>query len=263
MQNKFKQGAFEGALPVDRQTVRLGGYKVLEDNNDYNIDDASEDSLIKNVIGYDHRFLYLLQEVSGGFVIKYERGIGFIYDSDGETFLQRDLPLSFGTPDDDNLYRIGQKPVKFSPDSYLRVYSTLPLSLSEALAPPYSVLASIESRCPSPVTLEENTLLGRKDDIVQSIDKQELREIIDFDEALIDSLQKAQKQLTLKTRRLDLSRKNSFVSAPYIRLMPDHYTSDEKPPAQQGTIIYNTETHSLEFYDGTSWKTLSFSEEEE
>ena len=83
---------------------------------------------------------------------------------------------------------------------------------------------------------------------------------MDFDEAACDSLQKSQKQLTLKTRRLDLSRKNAFISTPYIRLMPDNYTSSTRPPAQQGTIIYNTETHTLEFYDGESWKTLTYSD---
>ena len=262
MHNKFKHGAFEGATVHSRFAVKLGGFELLEENDDIDLPDASQDTLISKVIGYEHRFLYLIQEVLDKIVTRYERGIGYITDVDDYTLLQRDTPLSFGSLDDDNLYRVGQRPIMFDHNSYLRVFSVIRANLSEALSTPHSVLASLDSKCctPSPVALEENTVLGRTDDMVQPIGKDELRDIIDFDEATCDSLQKSQKQLTLKTRRLDLSRKNAFVSTPYIRLMPDHYTSSTRPPAQQGTIIYNTEMHTLEFYDGESWKTLTYSD---
>jgi hypothetical protein len=262
MHNKFKHGAFEGATVYNRFAVKLGGFELLEENDDINLPDASQDTLISKVVGYEYRFLYLIQEVLEKTVTRYERGIGYIVDVDDHTFLQRDTPLEFGSLDDSNLYRVGQRPIRFDSNSYLRVYSVAPANLSEALSTPHSVLASLNSPSPSafPVALEENTVLGRVNDEVQPIGKDELKDIIEFDDSALSALESTQKQMTLKVRRLDLSRKNAFVSAPYIRLMPDCYTSSQRPPSQQGAIIYNTETHSLEFYDGESWKTLTHSD---
>ena len=260
MHNKFKHGSFEGATVYNRFAVKLGGAELLKEHNDEYLEYSSEETLISNVIGYDYRFLYLIEEISEGSVTRYERGIGYISTVDDNTLLQRDTPLAHGDTDDDNLYSIGQKPISFSTRSYLRVFSVTPLNLSEALATPFSVITSVDSGKPFPVTLEENTVLGRVHDEVQPMGKDELKDIIEFDDSALSALESTQKQMTLKVRRLDLSRKNAFVSTPYIRLMPDCYTSSQRPPSQQGAIIYNTETHSLEFYDGESWKTLTHSD---
>ena len=262
MHNKFKHGSFEGATVYNRFAVKLGGAELLKEHNDEYLEYSSEETLISNVIGYDYRFLYLIEEISEGSVTRYERGIGYISTVDDNTLLQRDTPLAHGDLGDHNLYKVGQQPITFSSGStsYLRVYSVTPENLSEALATPFSVITSVESRQLFPVVLEESTVLGRVHDEVQPMGKDELKDIIEFDDSALSALESTQKQMTLKVRRLDLSRKNAFVSAPYIRLMPDCYTSSQRPPSQQGAIIYNTETHSLEFYDGESWKTLTHSD---
>ena len=114
----------------------------------------------------------------------------------------------------------------------------------------------------TPVQLEEDTLLGRKDDIIQSIDREELIEMYGLENLAIDSLTKTQKQLPLKARRVDLTRKDSVISAPVLRATPDNYDEDTKPPAQQGMIIYNTEKRCLQFYNGEKWVTLKECEED-
>tara|TARA_B100001758_G_C18117708_1_gene457043 strand:- start:179 stop:691 length:513 start_codon:yes stop_codon:yes gene_type:complete len=146
-----------------------------------------------------------------------------------------------------------QPPQKFDPEdgAVFRITSIQPNTTLEFYAAPNTILASSDSYTISPVEIEENALLGRKDDIIQSIDKEEFKEMMK--DAIIESFTESQKQHDVKTRRINLTRKNAVISTPVVRLAPDNYNDTEKPPAQQGMVIYNTDKKCLEFFNGDKW----------
>jgi hypothetical protein len=45
-----------------------------------------------------------------------------------------------------------------------------------------------------------------------------------------------------------------------LKVSADTYSNDTKPPAQQGMIIYNSDTKCLEFYNGDEWISLGGNE---
>jgi hypothetical protein len=83
----------------------------------------------------------------------------------------------------------------------------------------------------------------------------ELREMTSIGDDAIKALEDTQKQLKLKARRIDLTRKDAVISAPILRATPK-YTTTTRPKAQQGSIIFNSDTKCLEFFDGQDWVSI-------
>ena len=88
----------------------------------------------------------------------------------------------------------------------------------------------------------------------------ELKEMLKADEIALQSITETQKQIQMKARRLDMDRKIAVISSPILWVAPD-YTSSTRPNAQKGSIIFNNDTDSLEYFDGTKWRTLAKVEE--
>ena len=237
------------------------GYK----SGDHRLDKyCTEETCLETVIGMDTRFYYQIQEYNQGVLSSWERGVGYLEKENELLCLIRETPVKYwaGGDTEPGYYRPQAKGRKYKRDSILVIQSVSPKEFREATAAPYSVVATMEPQRLTPVQLEEDTLLGRKDDIIQSIDREELVEMYDLENLAIDSLTKTQKQLPFKARRVDLTRKDSVISAPVLRATPDNYNEDTKPPAQQGMIIYNTEKRCLQFYNGEKWVTLKECEED-
>lgn len=266
---KEKQSRYiDGALSFGHACTRLHNKSrvFLHCHDEFECGDAqwdaacNEETCLENKIGLDIRFYYQIEEFrvsdSGVEKISWERGVGYLEEIDDKTCLFRETPVRYWDGIDVVYYPPNAEPAPFSHNSILRIQSKSPVEYREATAAPYSIVATIEPQRLSPVHLEENTLLGRKDDIVQSIDREELIDMYDLKNLTLDSLTKTQKQLKLSARRLDLHRKDSVVSAPVLKVSADTYSNDTKPPSQQGMIIYNSDTKCLEFYNGDEWISL-------
>ena len=231
--------------------------RVFLHPKDYECGDAkldsycTEDTCLENLIGLDIRFYYQIEEHRNGEFVSWERGVGYLEKEHNLVSLFRETPVRYWNGTDPGYYRPNSKGMKYSRDSILVIQSVSPKELREATAAPYSVVATIEPQRLTPVQLEEDTLLGRKDDIIQSIDKEEFKEMMK--DAIIESFTESQKQHDVKTRRINLTRKNAVISTPVVRLAPDNYNDTEKPPAQQGMVIYNTDKKCLEFFNGDKW----------
>jgi hypothetical protein len=226
---------------------------------------CNEETCLENKIGLGIRFYYQIEEFTSQdrkevHLISWERGVGYLEEVDDLTCLYRETPVKCWNGDEAAYYRPHDEPMDFSHHNILRIQSKSPAEFREATAAPYSIVATMESQRLCPVHLEENTLIGRKDDIVQSIDREELLEMYDLGNLAIDSLTKTQKQLLFSARRIDLKRKDSVVSAPVLKVSADIYSNSTKPPAQQGMIIYNSDTKYLEFYNGEEWISLGGNE---
>ena len=262
--SNFQPGAFElGLCAPGSSDIKLMGAQALVDcDEDAQMMDIGEDYELKNVIGVDYRCYYLLEKVDNDnaedrcSLVLYEKGVGTIIKRDKSLFLTRDFPIVWGNSiKEEYKFRSGQSLPDFSVRGYIRVSSLIPPTYVEALASPHSVIASTSPFIPSPVEIEENALLGRIGDVIQSVDMDELREMISIGNDAIEALEATQKQLKLKARRVDLTRKDAMLSAPILRAAPK-YTTTTRPKAQQGSIIFNTDTKCLEFFDGQYWMSL-------
>lgn len=125
---------------------------------------------------------------------------------------------------------------------------------------------------PAPVNLEEGTLLGRLDGRIQSIDAQELRQILngdtdtylkltdkelehvfkDIKDIVVKNLTALRKTLSLRTRRVDLVGGESSVDSPFFRAKPSERPKNPKP----GVFFFNKENSKFEGFDGNDWVTL-------
>lgn len=207
----------------------------------------------KNVFGLNTNFCYVIQSICTitNTSKLYERGIGYVYDKDGATFLKRVMPLFRGTNQADCSINYSGLPLDFNccdSQSYSFITSTLPVTYFESLAVPNSVLCSSSPLVPQPVQIQQNSFLSRLDGNIESVDFE--------DERLIDKITKIiakfTKQLKLKTSKLTLKR----IEPEVIDFSP---TSNIK--AKKGSLYYDESDNTLKLYTGSDWKTLAFVED--
>jgi hypothetical protein len=258
--SNFQPGALELGTPViGSSDIKLCGIEALIECDEWIKTGAAyltSDCEFKNVVGTNYRCYYSLEQILNNETVLHERGVGSIVKRRKSFFLEREFPVVWGDNSKTAVpVRDIAKPTNFNVPGHLRVSSVIPPTYIEALASPYSVVASIHPFNPTPVEIEENSLLGRIGDVIQSVDMDELREMISIGNDAIKALEDTQKQLKLKARRVDLTRKDAVLSAPILRVTPK-YTTANRPKVQQGSIIFNTETKCLEFFDGHHWLSL-------
>ena len=254
--NKYHKGAQEcgRARSARDPTMILEGFGCLPELSKTRRWER-EGTRFVDVIGDGYRCFYLIEELDGDRVLNFETGVGLFEINGDQHLLHRQISMTEGVGITKQVRRTlpEQPPQRFDPEdgAVFRITSIQPNTTLEFYAAPNTILASSDSYTISPVEIEENALLGRKDDIIQSIDKEEFKEMMK--DAIIESFTESQKQHDIKTRRINLTRKNAVISTPVVRLAPDNYNDTEKPPAQQGMIIYNTDKKCLEFFNGDKW----------
>lgn len=191
--------------------------------------------LLQDLIPSAQNFFYLIESCDTlNFkrnVLTSERGVGQIFFASGSYYLKRDFVNSFN--DGTGEIRKRSSPFNFSNQNII-ITTYIPEAYSDMLIYPYSVLCSIEAGNPASVQLEEKSVLGRLNDTIQSIDKDELREII-TDANIVDAVED-RKYLTL----------NRLILQPSGR---------PQSPAQ-GTIIFNP-SGFFEGYNGSTWITFT------
>ena len=254
--NKYHKGAQEcgRARSARDTTMILEGFGCLPELSKTRRWER-EGTRFVDVIGDGYRCFYLIEELDGDRVLNFETGVGLFEINGDQHLLHRQISMTEGVGITKQVRRTlpEQPPQRFDPEdgAVFRITSIQPNTTLEFYAAPNTILASSDSYTISPVEIEENALLGRKDDIIQSIDKEEFKEMMK--DAIIESFTESQKQHDIKTRRINLTRKNAVISTPVVRLAPDNYNDTEKPPAQQGMVIYNTDKKCLEFFNGDKW----------
>ena len=222
---------------------------------------TSETHSLLSVVGLDYKCFYSVlaiyddREHTEG-----EHGVGRIVQKENKFYLERLVPVSYTNDDGDQTQVQGGEPCNFRGCNFLVVSTSQPQHYIDAFSSPHSVLASIDSFSPTPIEIEPESLLGRKDDLIQSVDMSELKEMIA--DSVIEIVLESRRQFRLKARHINLDRKNAALSAPVLRALPV-YNDKEKPPLQKGVIIYNDDSDCLQYYDGTKWRTLKWMEDDE
>jgi hypothetical protein len=124
----------------------------------------------------DELFFYEIVEYKDGprqpdNEVEIERGIGSIKKSGKSFHLNRLTPLS-------SIDGPITRHIQFTPNKKLFIQTYIPEDYRELFSTPNTVLATEVAGCPSPVELQDYTLLGRLNGTIQSIDQQELWSIL-------------------------------------------------------------------------------------
>ena len=129
----------------------------------------------------------------------------------------------------------------YVPDNYIETHIT-----------PNSVLCSVERFDPTPVELEDNSVLGRLNDKIQSIDGAELRTIL-TDDRIVSAIKESKKPLILATNRIELKGKNSRVTCNNLQLQPGPRPSHPTI----GFLHYNDGLDCLEVFTSQGWRSVT------
>ena len=259
-----------------------GGYKWLQEQG---IDCPC---LIKHV-GYDSLFLVEVVQISRkktkglNTPARKEVSVARIIKKKRKSVLERLTVLYLSTFEDGSENRhscLHGRLFPFTPidNEYLVAYPFIPSKVEDCLPLDNSVLCSQDRFMPVPVNLEEGTLLGRLDDRIQSIDAQELRQILngdtdthlkltdkelehvfkDIKNIILKTLRDSSSAISTKSQKIDLLTEHSSVAAPVLQAKPE-YTDKKKPSKPRaGMIIFNKQKKTFEGYDGNSWRRLSW-----
>ena len=261
--SSYKSGALELGKPSDRsEFIELLGSEELITHwpaTPHYI--TSETHSLLSVVGLDYKCYYSVVAVyDDSEFTEGEHGVGRVVERSGKFYLERLVPVCYINDDGDHTQVQGGAAYNFQSCSFLVVSTSQPEHYIDAFSSPHSVLASIDPFSPTPIEIEPESLLGRKDGLIQSVDMAELKEMIT--NSVMEIVLESRKQFRLKARHINLDRKNAALSAPVLRALPV-YDDKEKPPLQKGVIIYNNDSDCLQYYDGTTWRTLKWMEEDE
>jgi hypothetical protein len=252
---------------ITKNGLQVSSYENLSNYNDpfFKRIKSSKNEIATEIttIPLDHLFFYKIYQLkvtdktTDNTVVAYEQGIAKLVKNAKKIYLERKShhisyenvsgklePLNgFG---EDSFY-------EFKNEDYLIVTSYVPTTFLETLCLENSVLCTIESHNPCPVQIDENCVLGRKDNLLQSIDKYELKQILDDQIAV--GLSEYAGPLPLATKSLAVSSDSEIRSPKIVMLACER---PRKPLA--GTLIFNTSSKKLELFDGSVWRVLATEE---
>jgi len=243
--------AIEDAL----QEVKNKSFKLLGISKSAQLANAPS---FLSLFGTDHKFFYMAEKIYKDAVKLRERGIGRVIQHGTDFFLERTMPLAYYISGDANARPCYNGPVDFylSEGEQLVVSSSFPLSHIESLCDSHCVLASNEEFSPVPIKLTEFSFLSRLDGPITSVSFSSIKDVPELSESILESVTSYNKQISFGASKLSMKSKRGVISSHVFQLNP---TSN--PPTKKGTLIYDENDDVLKYYDGTSWRSLSFSKD--
>jgi len=234
--------------------LELVGVKPLENYSNqlkYALEAGSitDETSFKNTFGYNNNFFYVLEVVSNETVEGYERGVGFIYEKDGRSFLKRVAPLYSGKNSAECAPSREQCGRTFCSSDNVLLYSSAPTTYIEALVVEHCVITSSDPCVPNPIHLPNDSILARFDNNIEGVTFSDKRLV----DKVIDILSKFSKQLKLATSKLSVKR----AEADTIDLVP---LNSESVKAKVGSFCYDKNTNTVKVYTASGWRTLQFEE---
>lgn len=200
----------------------------------------TSDNHFEKVFGFNNRFFYALEQLKDRQVLRYERGIGYIYQKDNKIILKREIPIATGDGSGPPIPCQGTCSYFNCIDcEHLVAYSTLPSSYGELLLQPNSLITNYDPFVPSALVVEKNSVVGRLEGEIKCLNSEELASI----------LSNHTKQLSLKASRLDAKK----IGTNCLELKPSNNKEVKK-----GSLIYDEAEDCLKFYNGTTWKRIVY-----
>lgn len=174
-----------------------------------------------------------------------ELGLGSL-ELTGSTYYIKRTHVLAGITEDGNIPNPSPYvPSPLDGDSYTHVEAYRVSGVSEVFVDPHVIPYSNSSRTISPLYVDENSIIGRLKDNIQSLGSADLISIIS----------NFSKSITLKAYKLYAKMLNCSS------LVLSISKQSKKPP--RGTLIWSEKDRLLKFYDGNSWKRLVWTEDED
>jgi hypothetical protein len=235
-----------------------------------NINFAKNDSLYRNCPQKAYNTLKDLQQFTYKIYVRENKnicesrtvfeeiGVANVEKIKSKLFLRRDYVFQSRLLNNNNELSLirnpGESPYEFALEKNQYILLCSPHSSEiQNFNTPNSIVSSNDDGYSFHVCLEENTLLGRMNGIVQSIDKYELREMLD--DQITASLIDYKDPLPLATKSLALSKSAEIRCGNLVMIA----TGRPKKPLA-GTLIFNLSSKKLELFDGIEWRRLATEE---
>ena len=219
-----------------------------------------EEDTIPSRIPNNTHFYYTIEEFdSCGHdrkILSHERGIG-LRKGGRKPYLQRVFSLEQLVENRKSIGKTRDGFTVYEDGTYLVVGTYLPSNYRELCVLPFSVTCTTNPGRPEPVHIEPNSLLGRTDGDIQSINREELGLILGH-EHLIDALSKTTAPILVGSAYFELAGSNSVVSANHFVCKPLSRRPRNREP---GSIIFNSKESRFEGFDGEKWRPLKWADE--
>lgn len=214
-----------------------------------------EDSL-RRTFDKDTSFFYTLEtfdntDINSRKLNRQEKGLAHVKKVGKDLVLIREVALSTNeqgqdTPRDEKGF------FELPDDSYVVIGSYIPTNYIDLFYRKHSILCSTDELSPSPIELEKNSLLGRLEGEVQSLNSDDISLILSPD-YVVKSLYNNNDPILISSDHVELTSTKSKLLISQIVLK----ATPRKPRnKEQGTIIFNSSSNSLEFYDGDKWRKI-------
>jgi hypothetical protein len=187
-----KQIAIEKGIELENSDIKLLGCECLCEC-DKNLSDfikhnscCNTKNSFKKIFGFNTKFYYKIEKYDHSNIMDYEVGIGYLEKDNKDIVLKRVQPLFFSKD------KAAPCPsfagcVKFNCECdhhFVAVSNYFPDNYLQVLPDSNCIIASIDKHIPSPVYVDKNSVVGRLDNDIQSIDISSLlNQIIKYDEA--------------------------------------------------------------------------------
>lgn len=182
---------------------------------------SSKTNAFITVYDFDHDFYYRIDRLVGSDTVAHEIGVGSISEHDGNIILSRLQPMYVQAIGEEKRAAYGTRPLNLQAcDDTIMVTSYIPTNIIEALPDPHMIITSLDDHFPHPLKVEKQSVVGRLTDTIESISIADLAKLVSGDS----------------------------LTAPPL-------TEDTKP--QPGTIVFDTETDCLCYWNGKVWVQLS------
>lgn len=248
---------------TDILLLGLGSGSGVQTDFTSDLNNLTENSgLLQQIYPENKSFPYVIQQydnisefsITSRVLLKEEQGIGKIQKNGNNYYLKRDYPLRYYNGND--YYASYGSAVNFLNQGTFIIASFVPSQYNDALFYENSVLCSNEYRGPLCVDLPPSSVLGRINDNIQSLDSNELRQIL-TDAIVREIIESSTGNYTFLCQTLNLANSNSRLSSAALQARPV-YNNSNRPAPQRGSIIYNDQTNRFEGYDGTSWRPFAW-----
>jgi hypothetical protein len=120
---------------------------------------------------FDHSFYYRIDRMSGSESVANEIGLGTLTEHNGNVIFIREQPIYVQAIDDEKRAAYGTRPLNLRniKEDTLIVTSYIPTNIVEALPDPHMIIISLDDHSPHPLKVEEQSVVGRLDDTIESI----------------------------------------------------------------------------------------------
>jgi len=259
-------------IKLDSYAINLGC--ALENSKDIQLVENGDENLRKanswirsishgfnHIVDFDNQsvFFYKIEQFSSGqnssrIVEVAEKGVGLLKKIGDTAYLERKKSIYRSFDDADFTKQPSDTPIAFNPDKILIITTYIPDSTMDFYVFEDVVMCSSDEFTPSPVYMEENSVLGKEEDNIKPLSGIALANIMG-EEGLTSLLNSTKLPLLTQSNRFELKGQDSVVISNSIMLKSTRSRPRDPLPGQ---IIFNSRKKRFEGYDGKSWKTLKW-----